>query len=174
MDHETILKDSCAEANGVVFEYSGFGSEYSGMGTTLVGGIITKKFAHIVNIGDSRAYVMSKSGISQISRDHSYVESLIAMGAIERSQAVSHPKKNIITRALGVDRTVEADYFRTELHSGDCILLCSDGLSNMISDREMLKAYETEKTPEKICRSLMELALGRGARDNVTVVTVKI
>lgn len=174
VDYESILRDSCSEANGVVNEYSGFSAEYSGMGTTLVGGIVRRREAHIVNIGDSRAYLINLSGIRQITRDHSYVESLIAMGAIDRSEAMFHPKKNIITRALGVDRTVEADYFRTELNKGDCLLLCSDGLSNMVSDREMLKSYETDKTPQDMCRSLMELALGRGARDNVTVVAVKI
>jgi len=172
--HDAILKTSAAEANGVVYEYSGFGSEYDGMGTTLVGAIVTKREAHIVNVGDSRAYLLTKAGIKQISRDHSYVESLIAMGAIDRSEAMFHPKKNVITRALGVDAEVEADYFRIPVHSGECILLCSDGLSNMVSDREMFRTFQTEKAPDKICHSLMKLALDRGARDNVTVVAVKI
>lgn len=172
--NEKLLLESCDEANGVVYEYSRFGAEYSGMGTTLVGGIITKKKARLINVGDSRAYKMSKNGIEQISRDHSYVEELVAMGAITKADAKNHPKKNVITRALGVEPKVKADYFEVELKRGDCILLCSDGLSNTVSDTEMFAAYKAAQAPENICRGLMNLALSRGARDNVTVVAVMI
>lgn len=171
-NQEKILKASCADANGVVYEYSGFDPNYNGMGTTLVGGIITKRRAHLVNIGDSRAYQLSRDGIYQITRDHSYVNDLIALGAITPEEALHHPKKNIITRALGVDNSVEADYYIADLGKGDCILLCSDGLSNMVSDEEIYTAYKTNKKPEYICRSLMSMALERGARDNVSVVAV--
>ncbi len=173
-NNEKLLTESCADANGVVYAYSGFGTEYSGMGTTLVGGIVTKKKAQLINVGDSRAYKLSKNGITQISRDHSYVEELVAMGAITRVDAKNHPKKNVITRALGVEASVKSDYFEVELHGGDCILLCSDGLSNTVSDTEMFAAYKAARTPENICRELMNLALSRGARDNVTVVAIMI
>ena len=173
-NHEKILKASCADANGVVYEYSGFDPNYNGMGTTLVGGVITKRRAHLVNVGDSRAYHLSKDGIYQITRDHSYVNDLIALGAITPEEAMHHPKKNIITRALGVDNSVEADYYIMDLVKSDCILLCSDGLSNMVSDEEIFAVYKTNKKPEYICRSLMSMALERGARDNVSVVAVLI
>ena len=141
---------------------------------TLVGGIITKRKAFLVNVGDSRAYYLTKSEIKQISKDHSYVEELVAMGAITREEARTHPKKNIITRALGVDSSVKADYFEQPLHMGDGILLCSDGLSNIVTDAEMLDAFRRYNTPEKVCEYLLNLALDRGARDNVSVVLVKI
>ena len=118
-------------------------------------------------------YKLSGSGITQITRDHSYVEELVAMGAITKADARKHPKKNVITRALGVEPTVKADYYEVSLGRGDCILLCSDGLSNMVSDIEMFSAYKSAKTPEQLCRELVDLALSRGARDNVSVVAVK-
>lgn len=169
-----ILSQGCDEANGVVFEYSRFDPDYNGMGTTLVGGVITRRRAYLVNIGDSRAYHLSRFGIKQISKDHSYVQELVDSGTISHAEAKVHPKKNIITRALGVDRKVKSDFFEQPLRFGDAILLCSDGLSNTVSDSEMLSAYRSEKTPELICRGLLELALERGARDNVSVAVVKL
>lgn len=174
LNYERLLKDSCAEANGVVYEYSCFGNDYKGMGTTLVGGIVSNNKAHIVNIGDSRAYVLRPDGIKQITKDHSYVEELISIGALKREEAAHHPKKNIITRALGVDASVKADYFEVELQKGDCILLCSDGLSNMMTDYEIWDSYLKDKTPEAICRNLLNMTLYRGARDNVSIVVVRI
>lgn len=171
---EKLLKSCCLDANGVVYEYSRFDADYSGMGTTLVGGIITRRKAYIVNVGDSRAYHLGKNGIEQISNDHSYVQELVRMGAISAEEAEHHPKKNIITRALGVDRTVEADYFECALVKGDAILLCSDGLSNMVTDKEIFDCYKENDLPDDVCGKLMKLALERGARDNVSVVLVKI
>ncbi len=173
-NYEKILKASCADANGVVYEYSGFDPNYNGMGTTLVGGIITKRRAHIVNVGDSRAYHLTKNGIYQVTRDHSYVNELVALGTITPEEAVNHPKKNIITRALGVDNSVESDYFTVDLSRGECILLCSDGLSNMVTDEEIFGVYKVNKKPEYICRTLLNMTLERGARDNVSVVAVLI
>lgn len=173
-NQEKLLRESCDDANGVVYEYSRFDPDYNGMGTTLVGGIITKRKAFLVNVGDSRAYYLNKNEIRQISKDHSYVQELVAMGAITKEEAQNHPKKNIITRALGVDSSVKADYFEQPVRMGDGILLCSDGLSNMVSDNEMLEAYKRYNTPEKVCEYLLNLALDRGARDNVSVVLVKI
>lgn len=173
-NHEKLLRDSCDDANGVVYEYSRFDTDYKGMGTTLVGGIISKRKAYLINVGDSRAYLINKNEIRQISRDHSYVEELVAMGAITEDEARNHPKKNIITRAIGVEKSVQSDYYEVALHKGDAILLCSDGLSNTIADFEMHDAYKEDSSPESVCRSLISLALERGARDNVSVVLVKI
>lgn len=172
-NQEKLLRESCADANGVVYEYSRFDANYNGMGTTLVGGIITRRKAFLVNVGDSRAYHLSRSGIEQISRDHSYVQELVNMGAITKEEAANHQKKNIITRALGVDRTVECDYYECPLKAGEGILLCSDGLSNMVSDKEMHESFLENASPEDVCSKLMALALERGARDNVTVVFIK-
>lgn len=172
--YEVLLRESCDAANGVVYEYSRFDANYNGMGTTLVGGVITRHKAHIVNVGDSRAYHINRRGIKQITRDHSYVQELVDSGAISEVEAKIHPKRNIITRALGVDKRIQSDYFDVNLRNGDAILLCSDGLSNTITDAEMLSAYKSDRTPEKVCRTLIDLALERGARDNVSVVLVTI
>lgn len=171
---ERILRDACDEANGVAYEYSRFDEEFNGMGTTIVGGVIKHDGSgYIINVGDSRAYRISKrGGISQISRDHSLVEDLVEFGAITREQARNHPQKNVITRALGSDASVEADYFEFKLRNGDALLLCSDGLSNIVTDEEMLINYRAANDPEMLCRALMDLALERGARDNVTVLAV--
>jgi protein phosphatase len=125
-------------------------------------------------VGDSRAYLITKrpSAIRQITRDHSLVGELVEAGAITAEQARSHPKKNVITRALGSDPSVQCDYFTFSLQSGDILLLCSDGLSNIVSDLELLECAREFPEPEQLCRMLMNKALNRGAKDNVTVVAV--
>ena len=176
LDYSKVLQDACAEANGVAFEYSQFDEAYNGMGTTIVGGVIKSNgVGHIINVGDSRAYLISRrnDSISQITRDHSLVEDLLEHGVITPEQVKTHPQRNVITRAVGTDAEVEADYFNFELGIGDILLLCSDGLSNTIGDGEMLEEAKSHREPEDLCRRLMDLALSRGARDNVTVVAVK-
>ena len=175
VDYRGLLQSSCSETNGVVYAYSRFSEEFNGMGTTLVGGIIKSNGnGYIINIGDSRAYLISpmKSGIRQISRDHSLVEELVRFGAITREEAKTHPKRNVITRALGTEERTDSDYFSFHLRAGEFLLLCSDGLSNTVSDEEMLDLACAANDPEDLCRKLMDLALQREARDNVTVVAV--
>lgn len=175
VDYNRILNEACAEANGVAYEYSLFDEEYNGMGSTIVGGVIKSNGnGYIINVGDSRAYHISRRGnsIYQITKDHSLVEELVEVGAITKEQARSHPQKNVITRALGTEIKVKADYFEFNLQSGDFLLLCSDGLSNMVSDLEMLDYAKEYQDPELLCRSLLSKALNRGAKDNVTVVAV--
>ena len=175
VDYKRILEQACAEANGVAYEYSHFDDEYDGMGTTIVGGVIKNNGnGYIINVGDSRAYLISRrsKSIRQITRDHSLVGELLEAGAITAEQARSHPKKNVITRALGSEAQVNCDYFTFSLQNGDLLLLCSDGLSNIVSDLEMLEYAKEFPEPEALCRALMSKALNRGARDNVTVVAV--
>ena len=162
-----------ARANGVVYDYSYFDTAFTGMGTTLVGVVCRGARVTVVNIGDSRAYHMSKRKIRQVTRDHSLVEELIDRGAITREQARSHPRKNIITRALGVEPEVEADTFELKLSSGERLLLCSDGLSNLVGNNEMLELSLKCQDPEVLCNKLLELALERGATDNVTIVVLE-
>ena len=174
-NYKEILQAACAEANGVAYEYSQFEEEFNGMGTTIVGGVIKQNGSgYIINVGDSRAYHISRRGgsIYQITRDHSLVEDLLEFGAITKEQAKRHPQRNVITRALGSEAAVDADYFEFSLQSGDVLLLCSDGLSNIITDLEMLDYAREYPEPELLCRALMSKALNRGARDNVTVVAV--
>lgn len=175
LDFRQILLDACAEANGVAYDYSQFDEAYNGMGTTIVGGVIKNNGnGYIINVGDSRAYYISRrnDAIEQVTRDHSLVEELVEYGAITKEQARRHPQRNVITRALGSEATVEADYYEVNLQSGDILLLCSDGLSNLISELEMLDYAKEYPEPELLCRALMSKALMRGAPDNVTVLAV--
>lgn len=175
LNYKKILTDACKEANGVAYEYSQFDEAYNGMGTTLVGGVINESGeGHIINVGDSRAYYIARkiNDIQQITRDHSLVEDLVEYGAITREQARTHPQRSVITRALGSEDDVECDYFHFELQSGDVLLMCSDGLSNMLTDGEILAYAREYEDPEPLCRALMDEALSRGARDNVTIVAV--
>ena len=175
LDFRQILLDACAEANGVAYDYSQFDEAYNGMGTTIVGGVIKNNGnGYIINVGDSRAYYISRRNdtIEQVTRDHSLVEELVEYGAITSDQARRHPQRNVITRALGSEATVEADYYEVNLQSGDILLLCSDGLSNLISELEMLDYAKEYPEPELLCRALMSKALMRGAPDNVTVLAV--
>lgn len=173
--YELILKNACEEANGVAYEYSRFDESYEGMGTTLVGGVVTQSGeVHLVNVGDSRAYHIynGRTKIKQITKDHSLVERLIDVGAITREMAKNHPQKNVITRAVGSDNIVDSDYFSISMKSDDILLLCSDGLSNMMSDKEILAFCAEFPIPEILCEKLMQETLGRHAKDNVTVVAV--
>lgn len=175
LDFRRILTEACAEANGVSYEYSRFDEMYNGMGTTLVGGVIKNNGSgYIINVGDSRAYHISRrnDSITQITRDHSLVEDLVEYGAITKEQAKHHPQRNVITRALGSEAKVESDYFEINLQNGDFLLLCSDGLSNIVSDLEMLEYCKEYPDPELLCQALMRKALNRGAMDNVTVLAV--
>ena len=172
-DYRQILQEACDEANGVSYAYSHFSEEYEGMGTTLVGGVIKNRGnGYIINVGDSRAYHISRRAIRRITRDHSLVEDLVEMGAITPEQARTHPRRNVITRALGSEEAVEGDYFEFMLQPGEVLLLCSDGLSNTIEDGELQQICLEEKNPEMICSRLMTLALDRGASDNVTMIAV--
>ena len=176
VDYKRLLNDACAEANGVAYEYSKFDEAYNGMGTTLVGGVIKSNGeGYLINVGDSRAYLISKryDTILQVTRDHSLVEDLVEYGAITKEQAKTHPQRNIITRALGSEAEVEADYYEVSLMPGDMLILCSDGLSNIVSDEEMLDYSAEYLEPEFLCRALMSKALNRGAGDNVTIVVIK-
>jgi protein phosphatase len=169
---EAAVLDAAAYANIKVYDRSFVDFGCMGMGTTLVGVIIRGEESLIVNVGDSRALLFSDGAAAQITRDHSLVEDLIRQGTITRAAARRHPRRNVITRALGVEQTVKCDVFRPELKQGDVLLLCSDGLSNLVEEDEMLSALKECGEPEPFCSALMQLALERGAPDNVTAVAL--
>lgn len=175
VNYRSLLKTACTEANAVSYEYSHFSEEYRGMGTTIVGGVIKSNGSgYIINVGDSRAYLLSprRGKIRQITRDHSLVAELVRFGAITPEEAKQHPQRNIITRALGTEPKVDCDYFEFKLKAGELLLLCSDGLSNTVADEEILAESKFRADPEALCRRLIDMTLERGARDNVTVVAV--
>ena len=164
-----MVCSAASQANDRVYERGNADKECEGMGTTLVAAIVKGEECCIVNVGDSRAYLVSGGEISQITRDHSFVEEMIGKGSITREQARNHPKKNIITRALGAEKTVVSDTFSLELKKNDLLLLCSDGLSNTLTDTEILDIIKNKKNLSDIGKELLDMALSRGAPDNVTV-----
>ncbi|NLV86407.1 MAG: Stp1/IreP family PP2C-type Ser/Thr phosphatase [Clostridiales bacterium] len=166
---KNILTDAVEYANQCVFERGSLDSSCAGMGTTLVAAFLKGRQCLVVNVGDSRAYLISGGAISQISVDHSFVEDMVKRGSITREQARNHPRRNVITRALGAESTVECDFFTPEFKKNDLLLLCSDGLSNTVSDSEILEIAEKHKSLDDIGRELLDLALLRGAPDNVTL-----
>ena len=173
-DYPRVMIEACDEANGVAWAYSQFGDQLTGMGTTLVAALIRRNGSgYVLNVGDSRAYQFHRHDLQQITRDHSLVEELLEAGIITREQARNHPQKNVITRALGSDREVTADTFEIDLAPGDFLLLCSDGLSNIVPEEEITAVLSDSASAEAACRDLMELALSRGAPDNVSIIVWK-
>ncbi|MDR0490363.1 MAG: Stp1/IreP family PP2C-type Ser/Thr phosphatase [Oscillospiraceae bacterium] len=164
------IADAVLAANSAVYKKSILGFEYAGMGTTLTAAISTDDGEVVVNIGDSRVYHITQSGINQVTKDHSVVEDMIDRGELTREAAAKHPKKNLITRALGTCFNEEPDVFNIKLDKGDYFLLCSDGLTNLVSDDEILLELRKGNSVREICDGLMDMALTRGAPDNVTVV----
>jgi protein phosphatase len=147
--------------------------EDSGMATTAVAAYFDGDDLYITNIGDSRAYMVRDGVISQLTEDHSYVANLISKGSLTESEARKHPKKNMITRALGAVAEAEPDFFRFELARGDRVLLCTDGLHGELTDDEICEAVREEADLNKVCRQLVNRANESGGRDNITVVCVE-
>ena len=168
-----LMQMAATSANDAVFDMSLTSSEFSGMGTTLVAAVATPKACVVLNIGDSRAYHISESGIRQVSRDHSLVEELIGRGELSREESGRYPGRNLITRAVGTSERVTSDLFYPELNSGEYILLCSDGLTNIVSDQEILFEVLHGGQSDDCCQRLIGIAVSRGAPDNVTAVLLK-
>ena len=170
---EDTLAEACAQANQKVFELAQANPEYRGMGTTLVAALALPGESYVVNVGDSRCYLLENGMIRQVTVDHSLVQLLVDRGEITAEEARRHPQKNLITRALGAEPVLMADCFRQALEEGDYLLLCSDGLSNVVNEQEMLYEVIHGGEDEACCQRLLDIALSRGAPDNVTVVLVK-
>lgn len=171
---EKMLRDAVSLANQAVFEQSKVSSDFTGMGTTLVAAVLLPDRAIIANVGDSRAYIFDKDGIRFMTVDHSLVELMVRRGEITREQAKTHPSKNLITRAVGTEANVDCDLYNQELHPGDAVLLCSDGLSNEMADQEILFEVVHGVQKEGCCQRLLDIAKGRDAPDNVTVVLATV
>jgi len=177
MDREAVeqmLRGAVKLANFTVYDQAQTIEEFSGMGTTLVALMLQGKEAVVVNVGDSRAYSFNRKGIRQITTDHSLVQMMIARGDLTREQARNYPGKNYITRAIGTEPVVECDVFHVDLERGDCLLLCTDGLSNQLDDQEILFEVVHGVNKQQCCQRLLDIAKNRGAPDNVTSVLVQI
>ena len=170
---ETVARESVLSANRLLYEKSVSDSECSGMGTTLVAVIADGKHAVVANVGDSRAYSIDENNIVRVTRDHSLVEDLLMKGDLTIEEARSHPRKNLITRALGTEETIECDIFTLDIKQGDNILLCSDGLTNPVEDQEILYEVLHGGKKELACDRLIDIANERGGKDNITVVLLE-
>lgn len=171
-----IIGKAINVANKKIRKEAGEDEALYGMGTTLVVATVIGKYLQVANVGDSRLYIIGKRGIRQITNDHSLVEEMIRLGGLKREDARMHPDKNIITRAIGAKDEVEADFFTVDLEIGDIILMCSDGLSNMIDDHDIEKIVR-EYADEKLSamgEALIHEANDNGGRDNIGVVLVRI
>ncbi len=171
-----VLEEAIAAANMRIYEDAAGNSDLEGMGTTLVAAVVmNNNVLYVANVGDSRLYVVDEEEIRQITEDHSLVEEMVKNGELDRNEVRFHPNKNVITRAVGTAKVVVADYFEVQLKPGDKILLCSDGLSNMIEDGEMqyiVNYYEEDV--EKAAAKLVKKANDNGGKDNISVVLVQV
>lgn len=168
------MREACSSANTAVYDRAVADAANDGMGTTLVSAVILGRQAEILNVGDSRAYLIRGDTVTQITRDHSVVMELVALGELTPEQAAHHPNRNLITRAVGVEPTVEADVFSLRLRRGDRLLLCSDGLSGTLSEETLCALSRQSRDAAAICRSLVDRAVELGARDNVTAAVAVI
>jgi protein phosphatase len=170
----TAISDAINEANTRIRRKAMEDENMVGMGTTMVLATVSDDTLTVANVGDSRLYIVSdENTITQITRDHSLVEEMVRMGGIDRVSARNHPDKNIITRAIGATGNVNIDFFEVPLKDGDVILMCSDGLSNMIDDKEILKIVSGEEDIEESAAKLIETANSNGGSDNISVVLIK-
>ena len=172
-DPAIILREAIEEANRRIYAKSGEDAEYEGMGTTVVAATITGNILRIAFVGDSRLYIINDE-ITQITKDHSLVEEMVRMGGLDREAARIHPDKNIITRAVGVSEQVLVDFFTVELTAQDTILLCSDGLTNMLDDEEILMIVRGQRDVVEKAQQLVYMANERGGRDNISVVLLEM
>lgn len=169
-----VLTEGIEKINRELYELSAQRPEYAGMGTTLVAATIQDGTLYVANVGDSRLYLVRRDGLRQVTRDHSFVEEMVSLGRMERYSPSYNEKKNIITRAVGIDEDVYPDIFEVELEAGDYILLCSDGLSNMVDNGDLFRLSFLPGSLERKAESMVSLANERGGKDNISVVLVEI
>jgi len=170
---KNVVERAVYSANKNVFQYATKDLKYEGMGTTMVTATVKNNVVVISNVGDSRAYKISDLGIKKITRDHSLVEMFVEEGKISAEEAKRHPDKNIITKAVGTERELDADFYNPDMKNGDRILLCSDGLSNFLTDDE-LYSFIYKKDIDKSLNNLIDMAKDRGGSDNITAVILEI
>ena len=171
---DQMLRGAVKLANFTVYDQAAQFEDFAGMGTTLSAALISGKNVSVVNVGDSRVYCINENGISQITKDHSLVQMMVERGELTPELARTYPGKNFITRAIGTDTVVECDLFHTVLDRGDCLLLCSDGLSNMMDDQEILFEVVHGVNKQQCCQRLLDIAKSRGAPDNVTSILIQV
>lgn len=168
-----IIRHAIETANEQVLMQAELDPQKAGMGTTMVVVTVVGHYAYVANVGDSRLYVSDSHELAQITRDHSWIAEMVRRGEISKEEARSHPDKNIITRAVGTGPTVKIDFFDVELEEGNRILMCSDGLSNMVEDDTMQEILSSSNNIEESAEKLVALANENGGRDNISVIIIE-
>ena len=168
---KNMLDSALTAANIEVYDMAEAQAELRGMGTTVVCAIVKDNQAYIAHAGDSRAYLISNGNIQQITTDHSMVQDLLARGKITVQETINHPNKNIITRAVGVDKSIKIDFTQIDMEDDDALLLCTDGLTNYVTDEQILELMSDGKHYAFADR-LVQKANSNGGGDNITVVIV--
>lgn len=168
------IRSAIKAANEGIRESSRMNEELKGCGTTVVLATIKDDILYIANVGDSRLYVLQKGRLSQITEDHSVVEEMIKRGILRKEEARFNSNKNKVTRALGAEPEIEIDFFEVKLEKGDRIMMCSDGVSNMMDERTLEEIIGDDKELSEICRILIETAVNNGGKDDATVVMIEV
>ena len=169
-----VLREAILEANRIVFEKSQSYKELEGMGTTAVVAYVKEDTLLWAHVGDSRLYIYGDSQLRRMTNDHSMVQELVNAGTITEAEVIHHPKRNMLTRAIGVYDTVEVDTGMVEVHEGERILLCSDGLSGYIEESRIEEILSEESSESRVLEDLVQLVYDAGARDNVTIILGRI
>ena len=169
-----VLENAILQANRMVYEKSQSYKELEGMGTTAVVAYVQEDILYWAHVGDSRLYIYGSEGLLRMTKDHSMVQQLVEAGTITEEEVIHHPKRNMLTRAIGVYETVEVDTGVVEVHQNDRILLCSDGLSGYIEESKIEQVLSEENNESRALEDLVHLVYDAGARDNVTIVLGRI
>ncbi len=168
----TVLRRAIEKTNRFLYEEAGKDPDKAGMGSTIVAATISEDTLYVANVGDSRLYLL-RDDLTQVTRDHSLVDEMVSRGIIEKGSDSYRSRKNIITRAIGSEPEVEVDFFEVPLEPCDVILMCSDGLINMVDESEICKVLRSSESLKEKGHTLIEMANQNGGRDNVTVIIVE-
>jgi protein phosphatase len=157
-----------------IFDLANRHEENRGMATTIVVVYIDRGKAYIANVGDSRAYLFRQGQLTQLTEDHTYVNTLVKAGVLTREEAEIDERKNVITKALGAEPEVEPDFFQVDVEKGDQLLICTDGLYDEVNEEEMVEVLSETPTMSEVCKKMVSLANGNGGRDNITVISLRV
>ena len=168
------LQSCLDEANSKIFRMANTYEENTGMATTVVIVYVAFGKVFITNVGDSRAYLYRKGQLVQLTEDHTYVNTLVKAGVLSKEQAEFDDRKNVITKALGAEPTVEPDFFQLEIMKDDIFIICTDGLYDEVEDQEIIKVLSNKQSMSDVCSELIDRANKNGGRDNITVISLKV
>jgi len=169
-----VIQRAVRKANAIVFSHASARDDLKGMGTTLTAVWVYEKEAYVAHIGDSRAYLARQGELRLMTSDHSLVQEMVKNGGISEKEARQHPQRNVLTRAVGTQEDVHVDINNIALQENDVLLLCTDGLTSTVSDRDILGVFSKLQSAEKSCYDLIGMASKRGAEDNITAVVVYV